>query len=31
LSPRVASSLIHAARVQPILCSLTAKIVTPQL
>jgi menaquinone-9 beta-reductase len=31
LSPRVASSLIHAARVQPILRSLTAKIVTPQL
>jgi menaquinone-9 beta-reductase len=31
LSPRVASSLIHAARVQPILRLLTAKIVTPQL
>jgi flavin-dependent dehydrogenase len=31
LSPRVASSLIHAARVQPILRSLTAKIVRPQL
>jgi hypothetical protein len=31
LSPRIASSLIHAARVQPILRSLTAKIVGPQL
>lgn len=31
LSPRVASSFIHAARVQPILRSLTAKIVRPQL
>jgi len=31
LSPRVASSLIHAARVQPMLRSLTAKIVRPQL
>jgi geranylgeranyl reductase family protein len=31
LSPRVASSLIHAARVQPILRLLTAKIVRPQL
>jgi geranylgeranyl reductase family protein len=31
LSPRVASSLIHAARIQPILRLLTAKIVTPQL
>lgn len=30
LSPRVASTLIHAARVQPILRSLTAKIVRPQ-
>jgi geranylgeranyl reductase family protein len=31
LSPRIASSLIQAARVQPIFRSLTAKIVTPQL
>jgi menaquinone-9 beta-reductase len=31
LSPRIASFLIHAARTQPILRSLTAKIVTPQL
>src|SRR5882724_12943451 len=30
LSPRVASSLIYAARVRPILRSLTAKIVRPQ-
>jgi len=29
LSPRIASSLIHAARVQPMLRSLTAKIVSP--
>jgi geranylgeranyl reductase family protein len=31
LSPRITSFLIHAARTQPILRSLTAKIVTPQL
>jgi hypothetical protein len=29
LSPRTASFLSHAARVQPVLRSLTAKIVTP--
>ncbi len=31
LSPRITSFLIHATRTQPILRSLTAKIVTPQL
>jgi menaquinone-9 beta-reductase len=31
LSPRITSFLIHAARTQPIIRSLTAKIVTPQL
>ncbi len=31
LSPRITSFLIHVARTQPILRSLTAKIVTPQL
>jgi geranylgeranyl reductase family protein len=31
LSPRITSFLIHAARTQPIVRSLTAKIVTPQL
>jgi geranylgeranyl reductase family protein len=31
LSPRIASSFIQAARVQPILRSLTAKIVSPKL
>jgi geranylgeranyl reductase family protein len=31
LSPRITSFLIHATRTQPILRSLTSKIVTPQL